>query len=142
MTINNSVPRDFSFRPEYRLKKKKDFQRMMNADVHLHTQPFMLVIAPSDTTESRVGIIGTKKIDKRAVVRNKIRRQIREIFRHLRFRFSEAYDILFIARKAALTASYETMRRQTFAALKQHGYFISATDNRVKELNKESEQNA
>lgn len=98
---------------------------MERADVRLHTQPFLLVVAPSPTSESRLGIIITKRIDKRAVVRNRIRRRVREIFRHYRADLKQPLDILVIARKAALSCPFSVMQRQTVAALRRHGYLSS-----------------
>ena len=119
----------FSYRPEYRLKTKSDYTNMESAKISLHTRPFTLVLSPSKTENCRLGIVVTKKVDKRAVVRNKIKRQAREIFRLNRIYFKTPYDILFIARKSAIDCSFELMRRQVVAALWKHGFIKSKNKN-------------
>lgn len=121
---------DFSYRQEYRLKTKADYSNMENAKISLHTRPFTLILSPSKTENCRLGVVVTKKVDKRAVVRNKIKRQAREIFRLNRIYFKTPYDILFIARKSAIDCSFELMRRQVVAALWKHG-FIKSKEKRL-----------
>jgi len=62
---------------------------------------------------TRLGIVVSKKVDKRAVYRNLIKRRLRESFRNIIQTFpSETWnhkDFVIIARKFASTASYETL---------------------------------
>ena len=47
----------------------------------LHKQPFKVVGRANKLTHSRVGLVVTKKFSKSAVVRNKVKRTVREFFR-------------------------------------------------------------
>jgi ribonuclease P protein component len=53
---------------------------------------------------TRIGVVATKKLDKRAVVRNKIKRMICEISRNMIFKDHFDYEI--IAKKSILSSKY------------------------------------
>lgn len=90
-----------SFGPELRIKKRADFLRIQNRGKKARTAHFLLIAAPSQSEHSRLGITVTKKIDKRAVKRNFIKRRVREFFRLNRSRISRPCDIVVIALRGA-----------------------------------------
>ncbi|MBR6231570.1 MAG: ribonuclease P protein component [Alphaproteobacteria bacterium] len=94
--------------PLVRIKRHFDFLEMRNAPFKAFTKSFVLQMRPNKKKETRVGFTVSKKIDKRAVVRNKLRRQMREIVR-LSPTLLEKYpshDLILIARSEALERSY------------------------------------
>lgn len=68
---------------------------------------FRIHHVPSD--RARIGMAVSRRISTRAVVRNRIRRQIRESFRLWRNRL-EARDYVVVARSAARAADRRTLR--------------------------------
>ena len=62
----------------------------------------------SDT--NRVGITVSKKLG-HAVVRNRVRRRLREIYRLNERRFQTGWDIIVVARSRAVTAEYAELER-------------------------------
>lgn len=54
----------------------------------------------------RLGVVTSKKVSNRAVDRNFARRRLREIFRQHRAELSGQSDLVIIARRNLLTASY------------------------------------
>ncbi len=58
-------------------------------------------------TLNRFGVVVSKKIDKRAVVRNKIKRIFRNALTDLNRNMMPGHDILFIARKDILNKTKE-----------------------------------
>jgi len=54
----------------------------------------------------RLGISVSKKVGK-AVVRNRMRRVIKEVVRHLAPRIESQYDLVIVVRKAALDLDYD-----------------------------------
>lgn len=66
----------------------------------------------------RLGITVSTKIDKRAVVRNRIKRLIREVFRKNQRSF-QGFDIVVIARKNASHLSYKEAEREIIGALRK-----------------------
>jgi ribonuclease P protein component len=60
---------------------------------------FVLKVKKNSQEHSRFRVIVSKKIDKRAVVRNKIRRSFYEAFRELYPQLADTYDIIAIVKK-------------------------------------------
>ncbi|MDD3032766.1 MAG: ribonuclease P protein component [Candidatus Pacebacteria bacterium] len=64
---------------ENRLTKKKDFERVYKKGRGIKTDSLFLKILENEQEITRIGIVISKKVSKRAVIRNKIKRRIREI---------------------------------------------------------------
>jgi len=83
----------------------------------LFSRHFVILAFKSEKPTSRLGITVSRKIDKRAVVRNYVKRCVREVFRQARQRFSSNFDILVIARKNAGSIGFKETRREIEGAL-------------------------
>lgn len=66
---------------ENRLKKKRDFERVLQKGRGYKGDSLFLKVIKNEEAEARIGIIVSKKVSKKAVERNKLRRRIREIVR-------------------------------------------------------------
>lgn len=64
---------------------------------------------------NRVGIVISKKIDKRAVVRNRMKRLIYSIIQEIWKNIQPGYDVLFVIRKDAV----EAKREDFYSSIKQ-----------------------
>ena len=120
-TINNS---SFSFSANCRLKKKKDFAGLQAQANKFYSKHFLILIASSPTSNSRLGITITTKVDKRAVGRNRLKRRIREVFRLTRRRLVKNFDILVIARQNASFCPYDQVKREILGIL-HHNSFLT-----------------
>ena len=60
----------------------------------------------NEDSPTRIGISISLKVDKRSVVRNRIRRQIQAAFRHLMPRIGKNLDILVVVHPPAIQCSY------------------------------------
>lgn len=103
----------FSFAKKDRLLKRSEFIRVSKSGRHFYSRHFLLVTVPGTREGSRIGITVSKKVSRKATVRNRIKRSCREYFRQNRDRIAGKRDIHIIAGKdaAELTAT------QTFHAL-------------------------
>ena len=63
------------------LKKKKDFAKVFRKGKAAKESFLFLKASPNNLTMARFGIIVSQKVSKKAVLRNKIRRRIREVLR-------------------------------------------------------------
>jgi len=63
-----------------RLKKQADFKRVLDAGLKRRFDNFLVFFRPSDLAMSRLGMVVSKKVAKQAVRRNKLRRQISQLF--------------------------------------------------------------
>lgn len=77
------------------------------------TRNFLALFKKNQTPVARLGVTVTKKIGK-AAVRNRLKRQLREFFRHNKSMLPPGRDVILIARKGADRLSqaeiYEQLR--------------------------------
>ncbi len=71
------------------------------------TELFTVRVAPNHLPESRFGFVIGKKIDKRAVSRNRIRRVFRSCIEQRREQIAIGYDMLFFLKKDILEMKQE-----------------------------------
>ena len=68
----------------------------------------VLYARPNRLGVNRVGITTGKKLG-HAVVRNRARRRLREVYRLSEHRFKPGYDIVVVARSRCITANFEKL---------------------------------
>jgi ribonuclease P protein component len=68
---------------------------------------------------SRIGFSISLKVSKRAVVRNRIKRQLRAAFRHLLPRLKDGWDLIIVVRSEALQCDYLKFLQQLEQLLAQ-----------------------
>ncbi|MDP4133048.1 MAG: ribonuclease P protein component [Bacillota bacterium] len=78
------------------LKKNRDFARLYKKGDCLVCSCFVMYYLPNGLKQNRIGITVSKKIGK-AVIRNRIKRLIRESYRSFE-EYASGYDIVFVAR--------------------------------------------
>ena len=105
-----------SLGPSNRLRRKADIERCQKQGSKLHAKHFLILFAPSLTEESRLAVAVTTKLEKRAVVRNLIRRRIREVFRGIRGSFLRPLDVVVVARRGIQACCFEDYRREIIGA--------------------------
>ncbi|MDQ7988820.1 MAG: ribonuclease P protein component [Candidatus Dactylopiibacterium sp.] len=73
-----------SFRPAYRLCKTDEYSSVFAFRRAVRGRYFVLHYRPSDHSTARLGVVVAKKLARRAVLRNFLKRMAREHFRHAR----------------------------------------------------------
>ncbi|MCX5962909.1 MAG: ribonuclease P protein component [Cyanobacteria bacterium] len=96
-----------------RLKQRQDFDRVYQSGkrrratgLHLVVLRNSLVVGSSEVLPIQVGISISKKVSKRAVVRNRIKRQLKAIVRPLLPRLESGLRMVILVRSEALTYEY------------------------------------
>ena len=84
----------YSYTQAHRLKKADDFSSVFNFRKVRHGVYFKIHYKPNGENISRLGIVVSKKIHKRANQRNYMKRFIREVFRHEQTKWSNGVDII------------------------------------------------
>ena len=92
----------------YRLKKQADFQKLFQKGKRVHTPSLTLLYRPSD--KMTMGISIGKKHGK-SVQRNRIKRLLREAFRHVQADMVGTYAIVLVP-KVAETYSVAEFEKQ------------------------------
>ncbi|MBU2578838.1 ribonuclease P protein component [Patescibacteria group bacterium] len=82
-----------------RLKKNKDFTKVIRQGKFSHSFFLSLKEAKNDLAQTRVGFVVSKKISKKATVRNKIKRWLREAVRANLDKIRSGKDIIFFTKK-------------------------------------------
>lgn len=97
----------------FRLTKKFEFQRVKKFGQNVVTPFFIFSFLQNPPGPARFGFIVSKKVDKRATARNRLRRLLSEVVRlflaenNRLFPFeSGGVDVVFIVRRGALGKSY------------------------------------
>ena len=91
------------------LRKPADFAGLRREAKRIGTTHFQSQFRPTECGEPRLGMAVSRRVSKNAVARNRIRRLVRESFRHRRAQLP-ACDILLIARVGAAEQSAEALR--------------------------------
>jgi ribonuclease P protein component len=98
-----------SFPRVARLLRPADFVALRGRSKRISVRYFHAEWRPSEATVARFGAAVSRRVSKRAVVRNRIKRQLRESFRHIRNQLPTV-DILIIARSSAAEQSTAALR--------------------------------
>lgn len=94
----------FHFPKESRLRKRSQFLYLSEHGKKIHTDSFIAIVMQGTVANNRIGITVSKKIGN-AVARNRIKRLIREYFRHNKRIISGPTDINIIAKRGLATLS-------------------------------------
>jgi ribonuclease P protein component len=105
------------FRPEQRLRTGNEYQAVFSASRYRCSDSgWQLIVRPNMLGFSRLGLAVSRKVSKRAVVRNCIKRCTRETFRTLPWRHDLGLDIVVVARPTLSTLN-TSERRETLSTL-------------------------
>ncbi len=102
-----------------RLKKKKDFERIAKQGRTVASSFLVLKFLPNDLTESRVGFVCSKKVSNKAVVRNRIKRRLRESIRAHLTDLKPGYDLVFFSKQAIAQEDFESISKEAVSLLKK-----------------------
>lgn len=86
--------------PARRIRRRGEFQRVFDAGRRAHGRHLTIIAAPAPGPDSRIGIVASKKLGG-AVVRNRAKRLIREVFR-TQTGPDRASDLVIIPKASAL----------------------------------------
>lgn len=102
---------------KYRLRKNLEFKRVYSGGKNYWNRNLTLYKKKNNLKETRFGITITKKVGK-AVVRNKIRRRIKEIYRTNLYRIKSGYDLVFIPKQNVVDITYKELESAIIHILK------------------------
>ena len=115
----------FRFPPTARIKKKKQFLEVQTASraggPKAYGRAFLVLAIKNQLNASRLGITVTTKIDKRACVRNLIKRRVREVYRRVYTKFLYSADLVVIARSDVLRQEFAAIERELLESFRRLG---------------------
>jgi ribonuclease P protein component len=110
------VPADaqvrFTFPKEVRLRRRSEFLRVQDKGHKLTADCLLCLVLPNGRADglTRLGLTVSTKVGP-SVVRNRIRRRLRELFRVRKASLPKGLDMVFIARSSAKDADWARMVR-------------------------------
>lgn len=123
LTNNEKVCGEYTVQKEHRLSKREDFTKVYRQGKSVANHQFVLYYKkrqakPGEEPPFRLGISVSKKLGN-AVVRNRLRRIMKEIVRLHADQVATGFDLILIARKPAAELDYAEMERSILHVLKR-----------------------
>ncbi len=97
-------------RPEVTVKENREFRRIYRKGLSAASPCMVVYCQRNRQGRSRLGVTVSTKLG-HAVVRNRVRRRLREIYRLSQPMMKQGFDIVLVARTRAVTASYQELAR-------------------------------
>ena len=102
------------------VKENYEFRRIY-AKGKSGVSPYLVVYCrPNRRKNNRLGVTVSAKLG-HAVVRNRVRRRLREIFRLSQPKMRKGYDIILVARRRAVTATYQELEKAYLRICEKQG---------------------
>lgn len=101
------------------LRKNSDFQIVYKKRISRGNRFFVMYIIKNSESENRIGISVSKKVGN-SVIRHKIKRRVKEIFRLHEKISNSSLDIVIVARKGAGEIDFKETESSILDLMKQH----------------------
>lgn len=92
------------------LKENAVFRRLYHRGNSAGSRYMVVYCRPNGTRASRLGFTVSTKLG-HAVVRNRVRRRLREVYRNTESSLKPGYDIVVVARSATVDAEFALLER-------------------------------
>jgi len=100
--------------PYCKIRKRSEYREVQSIGERFRQPHLMMLYTPSGSSEvsqeTKFGITVSRRVGN-AVVRNRVKRRLREIIRHRRSTVMGSWRIVVIARPRASTASYQLLEK-------------------------------
>ena len=100
-----------SFPKRNRLLKRTEYVRVQRRGRKLTTKSMLMLVYPGKKGRTRLGIVASKKLGN-SVVRNRLKRLLREVFRRNRNLFPESSDLVIIPKKVSHQVDYHSLKEE------------------------------
>lgn len=107
-------------RRQLRLTQAGDFERLRREGRAFRQRLLLVSVLPNQLTHNRYGFITGKRLGN-AVVRNRVRRRLREAVRLRHPDLIPGYDLVIVAHPAAVTQPFSSLQNALDDALRQAG---------------------
>lgn len=116
-----------------RLHTDKEIKDLIKTGRVFFLPQFTIKFKFNKTANTKFAFVVSTKVDKRAVVRHKLARRLREVARVLLPQIKGGYSIIIIAKKSALGLELSQLKQQLiFAFTKIKLYNVSSYDRKTK----------
>ena len=105
-----SEPKRFTLPRTLKIKKAEQFQKLYSDGRSIAGRYLILYYQKREIGPTRAAFAAGKKLGK-AHVRNRLKRLLRETFRLNRYRLRDGYDLILLARKAAVEVKQQEVEK-------------------------------
>jgi len=105
------------FRRTQRIRRRAEFQHIYKQGTRVSSRYYTLFIQPNSLAIGRLGVAATKKLGG-AVVRNRAKRLVREVFR--RSGIAPGFDIIVVPRRELLETSLVVLETEYRATVERY----------------------
>lgn len=112
------------------LTQNREFLRVYNKGKFAVTKNIVLYTLCNSLESNRLGVTVSKKVGN-AVVRNRVKRLIKENYRNFEIQLYDGYDIVFVARKSERIPSFKEYKNQIKYLIKKLD--LLQKDNKIEE---------
>jgi ribonuclease P protein component len=115
----NSTEKKFSFAYFERLHIQKDFNEVFKNGLRLENKNIKILVYKRNDGQiiKRLGLITSKKVGA-AIIRNRTKRRLREIFRTNKHLFELGLDLIFISKPGTVLLDYKSLEKIILGLLK------------------------
>jgi len=110
----------FTFRKHERINKQKEIDTVFEKGEKFFKNGLLVYILKTDKNYSRIAILVSNKVEKSAVIRNKFKRRIREIFRLNKHKIKVPIDIVVVATKISVKQKYSFLEKSFLEILQDN----------------------
>jgi ribonuclease P protein component len=114
-----TVPAEHTYPPTARLRKRPEFLRLKDSARKFASRGILVVWQDNGLAHARLGVTVSKKVGC-AVIRNRVKRCVREVFRNNRL-LLPAVDLNVIARSEAATMDFHGLQQELLKAFRHIG---------------------
>lgn len=104
---------------KHRLRKKKDIERVFAKGKSVFDSVCGARLRKGEAPQTRFAIVVGTKISKSAVVRNRLRRRIREIIHAKLSSIAPGFDVVMLVRPDAKNATFKDLEKRVLLVLRK-----------------------
>ena len=105
---------------KFRLTKQTDFKNIFKKGSKSFGKFFSIRYLANNLDNCRFAVVVSNKVSKKAVVRNRLRRQIRSILNDNLSKFSQKNDIIINILTSSVDSNYKTLEKELLNILKNN----------------------
>lgn len=94
------------------LRKKIDFERVAKNGQPFFVAEFGFKIIKNDHVTNRYGVVVSLQIDKKAVIRNKIRRRVKNVIQKNDSQIKKGYDLMFLTKESVKKLNFQEISQK------------------------------
>jgi len=123
------------------LRKNYQFKKVYKEGRYYAEKYLVMYIIKNYTSDNIVGFSVSKKVGK-SVIRSRVKRLMKENYRHVNEQIKNGYDIVFTARAGSDAATYYDFERCMISAMKRAKLFTKEFDicSKMDAVNKEHDK--